>query len=208
MSEDPRTFEELMSALEAVTERLAAGDLGIEAAADLYAEAERLHALASDRLAQVQARVEALPAPEGQVDPTRLSGRPPVGLRAGPSPVGSPAPDHPVRPLQGPAAIGEPPGAPPAPDAGHGPPGRLGPGDGRVGSPPGTRPDGSRPRRRRSPPTGPGSPWCCPPRRRSAPDLVAAVPVGVAGERAGWPGWRRPARSTSRAESRHTMEGG
>ncbi len=63
MSEDSRTFEELMSALEAVTERLAAGDLGIEAAADLYAEAERLHALASNRLAEVQARVEALTAP-------------------------------------------------------------------------------------------------------------------------------------------------
>jgi exodeoxyribonuclease VII small subunit len=46
-----------------VTERLAAGDLGIEAAADLYAEAERLHALASQRLAQVQARVEALTSP-------------------------------------------------------------------------------------------------------------------------------------------------
>jgi exodeoxyribonuclease VII small subunit len=63
VSEDPRTFEELMAALESVTERLAAGDLGIEAAADLYAEAERLHALASQRLAQVQARVEALTSP-------------------------------------------------------------------------------------------------------------------------------------------------
>ena len=63
MSEDSRTFEELMSALEAVTERLAAGDLGIEAAADLYGEAERLHALASNRLAEVQARVETLTAP-------------------------------------------------------------------------------------------------------------------------------------------------
>jgi exodeoxyribonuclease VII small subunit len=50
--------------LEAVTERLAAGDLGIEAAADLYAEALRLHALASERLAQVQARVEALAGPD------------------------------------------------------------------------------------------------------------------------------------------------
>ncbi len=69
MAEDPRTFEELMSALEEVTGRLAAGDLGIEAAVDLYEEAQRLHALASERLAQVQARVEALaasdrPAPE------------------------------------------------------------------------------------------------------------------------------------------------
>jgi exodeoxyribonuclease VII small subunit len=63
MSDDPRTFEELMAALEAVTERLAAGDLGIEAAADLYAEAEELHKLASQRLAQVQARVEALTTP-------------------------------------------------------------------------------------------------------------------------------------------------
>jgi exodeoxyribonuclease VII small subunit len=71
MGEDPRTFEELMAALEEVTERLAAGDLGIEAAVDLYEEAQRLHALASERLAQVQARVEALaaaerPGPEGR----------------------------------------------------------------------------------------------------------------------------------------------
>jgi exodeoxyribonuclease VII small subunit len=64
MPEDSRTFEELMSELEAVTERLAAGDLGIEAAADLYGEALRLHALASQRLAQVQGRVEALTSPE------------------------------------------------------------------------------------------------------------------------------------------------
>jgi exodeoxyribonuclease VII small subunit len=54
------TFEELMGQLESVTERLAAGDVGIEAAADLYEQAQRLHAQASARLAQVQARVEAL----------------------------------------------------------------------------------------------------------------------------------------------------
>ena len=59
---DNRTFEELMTELETVTERLAAGDLGIEAATDLYEQALRLHALASERLAQVQARVEALTA--------------------------------------------------------------------------------------------------------------------------------------------------
>jgi exodeoxyribonuclease VII small subunit len=59
---DSRTFEELMTELETVTERLAAGDLGIEAATDLYEQALRLHALASERLAQVQARVEALTA--------------------------------------------------------------------------------------------------------------------------------------------------
>jgi exodeoxyribonuclease VII small subunit len=64
MSEQPdsRTFEELMTELETVTERLAAGDLGIEAATELYEQAERLHALAAERLAQVQARVEALTA--------------------------------------------------------------------------------------------------------------------------------------------------
>jgi exodeoxyribonuclease VII small subunit len=64
MAEDGRSFEELVSELEAVTERLAAGDLGIEAATDLYEEALRLHALASERLAQVQARVDALAIPE------------------------------------------------------------------------------------------------------------------------------------------------
>jgi exodeoxyribonuclease VII small subunit len=58
--DNQRTFEDLMTELEAVAERLAAGDLGIEAAADLYEQAERLHALATERLAQVQARVEAL----------------------------------------------------------------------------------------------------------------------------------------------------
>lgn len=56
-----RTFEELMSELEEVTGRLAAGDLGIEAAADLYERAERLHAAATLKLAQVRQRVEKLP---------------------------------------------------------------------------------------------------------------------------------------------------
>lgn len=55
-----RTFEELMAELEAVTDRLASGELGIEMAAVLYEQAERLHRLASERLAQVQARVERL----------------------------------------------------------------------------------------------------------------------------------------------------
>ena len=58
--EEAQTFEQLMAELEAVTEALATGQLGIEAAAELYARAERLHALASARLAQVQARVDAL----------------------------------------------------------------------------------------------------------------------------------------------------
>lgn len=66
MSEDDRdeaTFEELMAELEEVTGRLAAGDIGIEAAADLYERAERLHARAAERLDQVRSRVERLTAP-------------------------------------------------------------------------------------------------------------------------------------------------
>lgn len=59
------TFEEMMAELEAITAKLAAGDLGIEAAADLYERAERLHGLATERLAQVRARVERLARPAG-----------------------------------------------------------------------------------------------------------------------------------------------
>ena len=54
------TFEQILSVLESVTSRLAAGDLGIEAAADLYEQAEILHAAAQQRLAAVQARIAAL----------------------------------------------------------------------------------------------------------------------------------------------------
>jgi exodeoxyribonuclease VII small subunit len=61
-----RSFEELMTELESVTERLAAGDLGIEAAADLYERAEKLHALAAERLSQVKARVERLGRPSAE----------------------------------------------------------------------------------------------------------------------------------------------
>lgn len=59
------TFEELMAELEEVTARLAAGDIGIEAAADLYERAEQLHARATERLEQVRARVERLASPPG-----------------------------------------------------------------------------------------------------------------------------------------------
>lgn len=59
MSDEP-TFEEIMAELEAVTERLAGGDIGIEAAAELFERAERLHAQATERLNQVRARVEGL----------------------------------------------------------------------------------------------------------------------------------------------------
>lgn len=59
-TEDGRTFEELMAELEQVTELLATGEVGIEAATDLYERAQQLHALASERLARVQERVERL----------------------------------------------------------------------------------------------------------------------------------------------------
>ena len=61
MSATPEpTFEELMTELETLTAQLAAGDLGIEAAADVFERAEKLHALATERLERVRARVEGL----------------------------------------------------------------------------------------------------------------------------------------------------
>lgn len=62
-ADDDLTFEELVEALEALTERMASGDIGIEEAAGLYERAQRLHGLAADRLARVQQRIEALPPP-------------------------------------------------------------------------------------------------------------------------------------------------
>ncbi|HET9689975.1 MAG TPA: exodeoxyribonuclease VII small subunit [Acidimicrobiales bacterium] len=58
-----RSFEELVDELEAVTEQLATGAIGIEAAADLYERAQRLHAAAQARLAAVQARIDRLGEP-------------------------------------------------------------------------------------------------------------------------------------------------
>ena len=62
------TFEQLVAELEQLTERMASGDIGIEEVADLYEKAERLHALAAERLANVQARIDALAAgdPDGR----------------------------------------------------------------------------------------------------------------------------------------------
>jgi exodeoxyribonuclease VII small subunit len=57
---DGLTYEQLVEALELLTNRMAAGDIGIEEVADLYERAGRLHAAAFDRLAQVRARIEAL----------------------------------------------------------------------------------------------------------------------------------------------------
>jgi exodeoxyribonuclease VII small subunit len=58
------TFEELLAALEQLTDRMASGEIGIEEAADLYEQAEQLHGLAAERLARVQARIEARAATE------------------------------------------------------------------------------------------------------------------------------------------------
>jgi exodeoxyribonuclease VII small subunit len=63
------SFEELVAALEALTDRLASGQIGIEEAADLYEQAEQLHAAASQRLARVQARIEALGSAGGTRQP-------------------------------------------------------------------------------------------------------------------------------------------
>ncbi|MBO0730273.1 MAG: exodeoxyribonuclease VII small subunit [Acidimicrobiaceae bacterium] len=57
---DGRSFEELLDELEAITERLATGELGIEAATELFERAQELHGRASARLAEVQARVDRL----------------------------------------------------------------------------------------------------------------------------------------------------
>jgi exodeoxyribonuclease VII small subunit len=58
-SYDEMTFEQLLAALEQLTDRMASGEIGIEEAADLYEQAEVVHALATERLARVQARIEA-----------------------------------------------------------------------------------------------------------------------------------------------------
>lgn len=60
------TFEQLVATLEEITERMASGQIGIEEAADLYEQAERLHGLAAERLARVQARIEAKAAGQGE----------------------------------------------------------------------------------------------------------------------------------------------
>jgi len=57
---DQLTFEQLLAALEALTERMAAGDIGIEEATALYERAGLLHEAASARLAAVAERVERL----------------------------------------------------------------------------------------------------------------------------------------------------
>jgi exodeoxyribonuclease VII small subunit len=60
---DALTYEELVAELESLTAQMAAGDIGIEAAAELYERAGVLHAAASERLAKVQERIDKLAPP-------------------------------------------------------------------------------------------------------------------------------------------------
>ncbi len=62
--EQSMTYEELVEALEQLTQRMADGDVGIEEAVELYERAGRLHALAAERLARVQERIERLAGQE------------------------------------------------------------------------------------------------------------------------------------------------
>lgn len=54
------SFEALLDLLEQMTRQMAAGDIGIEAVADLYEQAGRLHTEAADRLEQVRRRLGTL----------------------------------------------------------------------------------------------------------------------------------------------------
>jgi exodeoxyribonuclease VII small subunit len=58
------TFEQLVEELEATVARMAGGNLGIEEVTDLYERAGRLHALATERLAAISARIEKLTEPD------------------------------------------------------------------------------------------------------------------------------------------------
>jgi len=64
------TFEQILGLLESVANRLASGELGIEAAADLYEQAEILHAAAQERLAAVEARLASLAQPAEPSQPS------------------------------------------------------------------------------------------------------------------------------------------
>ena len=57
---DSLTYEELVELLEDLTRRMASGDVGIEEASELYERAGMVHGAASERLAQVRARIERL----------------------------------------------------------------------------------------------------------------------------------------------------
>ena len=57
------TFEELVVELESVAQSMDSGAIGIEAATNLYARASALHSAATQRLADVTARIDQLRGP-------------------------------------------------------------------------------------------------------------------------------------------------
>jgi exodeoxyribonuclease VII small subunit len=59
------TYEELVEKLEDLTRRIAAGEVGIEEASELYERAGVIQRLAAERLDQVRARIERLDAADG-----------------------------------------------------------------------------------------------------------------------------------------------
>ena len=58
-----RSYEELLAELETLIERMADGRIGIEEATEMFERATKLHALASDRLRSIEARIAALAPP-------------------------------------------------------------------------------------------------------------------------------------------------
>ena len=60
MTEDLRSFEEIVVELEDVVRRMSGTDIGIEEAADLYEKARSLHDAAAARLEAVEARIAEL----------------------------------------------------------------------------------------------------------------------------------------------------
>jgi len=57
---DRLSYEQLLERLESLTERMASGDIGIEEATELYERASALHAVATERLERIEARIAAL----------------------------------------------------------------------------------------------------------------------------------------------------
>jgi len=53
-------YEELIANLEAITSKMASGEIGIEEATDLYATAKMIYKMASDRLESIRLRIEEL----------------------------------------------------------------------------------------------------------------------------------------------------
>ena len=63
MTDDPRTYEQLLGDLEALVGKMATGGIGIEESTSLFEEATRLHRLATERLQAIEDRIAALDLP-------------------------------------------------------------------------------------------------------------------------------------------------